>query len=72
MRSLLPETPLPHLHPDQSLDVALRRLGDWPLLPIVNRADYRKLEGVVTLPDILEAYREVGPRPHQETPQAPA
>jgi CIC family chloride channel protein len=72
MRSLLPETPLPHLHPDQPLDVALRRLGDWPLLPIVNRADYRKLEGVVSLPDILEAYRELGPRPHQETPQAPA
>ena len=72
LRSLLPETPLPHLHPDQALDEALRRLGDWPLLPIVNRADFRKLEGVVSLPDILEAYRELGPRPHQGTPPTPA
>jgi CIC family chloride channel protein len=57
LRSLLPQEPLPHLHPDQALDEALRRLGDWPLLPVVNRADFRKLEGVVALPDILEAYR---------------
>jgi len=59
---LLPEVTLPHLHPDQGLDEALRRMGDWPLLPVVNRADFRKLEGVVTLGDILEAYREAGPR----------
>jgi len=71
LRSLLPETPLPHLHPDQGLDVALRRLGDWPLLPIVNRADFRKLEGVVSLPDILEAYREVGPHPTTRAPMEP-
>jgi CIC family chloride channel protein len=68
LHSLLPETPLPHLHPDQALDVALRRLGDWPLLPIVNRADFRKLEGVVSLPDILEAYREISPRPTAAAP----
>jgi chloride channel protein, CIC family len=59
---LLPEATLPHLHPDQGLDEALRRLGDWPLLPVVNRADFRKLEGVVSLADILEAYREASPR----------
>ena len=59
---LLPETTLPHLHPDQGLDEALRRIGDWPLLPVVNRADFRKLEGAVTLADILDAYREAGPR----------
>lgn len=57
LRSLLPDIPLPHLHPDHALEEALRRLGDWPLLPVVNRADYRKLEGVVTLPDVLETYR---------------
>ena len=54
---LLPETPLPYLHPDQSLEEALRRLGEWPLLPVVSRADLDKLEGVLGLPDILQAYR---------------
>jgi CIC family chloride channel protein len=54
---LLPETTLPLLHPDQALDEALHRLGDWPLLPVVNRADFRRLEGVVALPDVLAAYR---------------
>ena len=60
MRSVLPQEPLPYLHPDQLLAEALRRLGDWPLLPVVNRADFRKLEGVVGLPDILAAYRTAG------------
>ena len=49
LRSLLPPEPLPHLHPDHVLEEALRRLGDWPLLPVVNRANFRKLEGVVGL-----------------------
>ncbi len=57
LSSLLPSAPLPHVHPDQILDEALRRLGDAPLLPVVNRANFRKLEGVVSLPDILQAYR---------------
>jgi len=50
----------------------LRRLGDLPLLPVVNRADFRKLEGVVTLAGILEAYREVGPRRFKGTRPQPA
>ena len=57
---LLPETNLPLLHPDQALYEALRRLGEWPLLPVVSRADLGKLEGVVGLPDILAAYRAAG------------
>ena len=61
LRSILPNETLPRLHPDQALDDALRRLGDWPLLPVVNRANFRKLEGVVSLTDILQAYREAGP-----------
>jgi len=56
---LLPETPLPVLHPDFALDEALRRLGEWPLLPVVSRVDHCKLEGVVGLPDILGAYRAI-------------
>ncbi len=47
----LPEsTRLPWLHPDQHLDDALRRVGDWPALPVVSRADFQKLEGIVSLP----------------------
>ena len=51
---------LPHLHPDHSLDVAMRRIGDWPFLPVVHRAEMNKLVGVVSLSDILEAYRKHG------------
>jgi CIC family chloride channel protein len=60
LRDLLPPEPLPHLHPDHVLEEALRRLGDFPLLPVVNRANFRKLEGVVGLEDILRAYRTTG------------
>jgi CIC family chloride channel protein len=57
LRSILPQETLPHLHPDHVLEEAMRRLGDLPLLPVVNRANFRKLEGVVSLSDILGAYR---------------
>jgi len=48
---------LPHLHLDQPLDVALRRIGDYPLVPVVSRTDPQQLEGVVTLQAILHAYQ---------------
>jgi chloride channel protein, CIC family len=51
---------LPHLHPDQPLDIALRYVDRWPLIPVVSRADYRKLEGVISQHDVLERYREFG------------
>lgn len=57
LRSLQPGEPLPHVHPDHEIEEALRRLADFPLLPVVNRANFRKLEGVVGLPEILKAYR---------------
>jgi CIC family chloride channel protein len=56
--SVLRGPPLPHVHPDQALDVALSRLADAPFLPVVHRADLTRLEGVVSLKDILKAYRE--------------
>ena len=59
LRSVLSPEPLPYVHPDLGLDEALRRLGDWPILPVVNRADFRKLEGVVGLPDIMAAFHAV-------------
>jgi len=38
-----------HVHPDQELDLALERMGanQIEILPVVNRADVHKLEGVV-------------------------
>ncbi|HZT28262.1 MAG TPA: chloride channel protein [Bryobacteraceae bacterium] len=47
---------LPRLYPDQSVDVALRYLGAYPLLPVVNRAHPDQLEGVLSLEDIHRAY----------------
>ena len=48
---------LPVLHPDQSLDHAMRVIGDWPLVPVVHRADFRQLVGVVSVQDVLKTYR---------------
>lgn len=55
--SVLPSTRLPCLHPDHPLDIALRQIGDRPLLPVVHRADFQRLEGVISLQDILHAYK---------------
>jgi CIC family chloride channel protein len=48
----------PHLHSDQPLSVALDRLGTSHLdaLPVVSRADLHRLEGIVTLQDVLNLY----------------
>ena len=48
---------VPRLHPDQSLDLALRLIRDAPFLPVVHRADARHLVGLLSLDDILAAYR---------------
>jgi chloride channel protein, CIC family len=55
-------TMFPHLHADQSLHVALERMGasGLTLLPIVSRADVHKLEGIVLMRDVLNAYG-IGP-----------
>jgi CIC family chloride channel protein len=47
-----------HVHPDQGIDLALERMGahQIEILPVVNRADVHKLEGIVTLRDVLDAY----------------
>jgi CIC family chloride channel protein len=48
----------PHLHADQSLHLAMERLGQsrFELLPVVSRADAHKLEGAVLLQDVLDSY----------------
>jgi CIC family chloride channel protein len=57
--SVLPIGRLPYLHPDFALEMALRYIHEAPLLPVVSRADFRKLEGVVSRDDILNRYRIV-------------
>lgn len=51
---------IPHLHPDHPLETALRYVDRWPIVPVVSRADFCKLEGVITQQDVLERYREFG------------
>jgi CIC family chloride channel protein len=48
----------PHVHPDQGLDLALERMGanQIEILPVVNRGDVHKLEGMLTLRDVLDSY----------------
>lgn len=57
LRETLSTARLPILHPDQRLDDALRFIQGHALLPVVSREGSRKLEGVISLPDILTAYQ---------------
>jgi CIC family chloride channel protein len=58
LRELVGVLHFPHVHTDQGLDLALERMGanHLDLLPVVNRANVHKLEGVVTLADVLNSY----------------
>jgi CIC family chloride channel protein len=58
LRELVGVLHFPHVHTDQGLDLALERMGTnhLDLLPVVNRANVHKLEGVVTLADVLNSY----------------
>jgi CIC family chloride channel protein len=58
LSELLDAMVFPHLHADHGLDLALERMGanQIEILPVVNRADVHKLEGIVTLRDVLDAY----------------
>ena len=56
-QALGPEARVAAVHRDQPLDTALRLLRNRPLLPVVHRAQRTRIEGVVTLDDILAVYR---------------
>jgi CIC family chloride channel protein len=56
--SALPVRNLPYLHPDLTLEAALRHVYHVPLVPVVHRADFRRLEGVISREDVLEKYKE--------------
>lgn len=57
--SVLASRQVPYLHPDHPLETALRYVDRWPLVPVVSRADFRKLEGVISQKDVLGSYREI-------------
>ncbi|MEZ5394887.1 MAG: CBS domain-containing protein [Bryobacterales bacterium] len=52
----LPLRTVVRLYPDLSLDSALRLLGNYPILPVVSRANSNQLLGVITLRDVHAAY----------------
>jgi CIC family chloride channel protein len=54
--SVLPGQSLPSLYPDLSLDSALRYVNDYPLVPVVNRANSHQLEGVVSRDSVFQKY----------------
>jgi CIC family chloride channel protein len=58
LRDFVDSRNFPHVHTDQGLDLALERMGanQLEILPVVNRANIHKLEGIVTLRDVLHAY----------------
>ncbi len=58
--SQLLSTRLPFLHPDHPLDTALRLIGEWPVLPVLHRANLQQLLGVISLDDVMRAYRGAG------------
>lgn len=56
--SLLEALEFPHVHADHALHLALERMSQAriDILPVVHRADVHKLEGIVTLRDVLDSY----------------
>jgi chloride channel protein, CIC family len=58
LEELLDGDDFPHLHVDHPLSLALERMGAYQVnaLPVVNRANIHKLEGIVTLKDVLALY----------------
>jgi len=58
LMSLIDSLDFPHVHADHPLHLALERMSKShvDILPVVNRADIHRLEGVVTLRDVLDSY----------------
>jgi CIC family chloride channel protein len=58
LKELLDGSDFPHLQVDHPLSLALERMGAVQVnaLPVVSRANIHKLEGIVTLKDVLALY----------------
>jgi CIC family chloride channel protein len=55
--SVLPTQRLPILYPDLPLDSAVSPASQFPLIPVVNRANLHKLEGIITHEAVLASYQ---------------
>jgi CIC family chloride channel protein len=60
----LPTGRLPYLHPDLPLEMALRYVYQAPIVPVVSRADFGKLEGVISRDAVLNKYTVVSRQQH--------
>lgn len=58
LAELLDQQIFPHLHADQSLHLALERMGSsgLTLVPVVSRANVHGLEGILLRRDVLDSY----------------
>jgi CIC family chloride channel protein len=63
LASVLPQQTVPSLYPDLPLDAALRYINIYALVPVVNRANFLKLEGVISSDSVFQKY---GARPKQD------
>jgi chloride channel protein, CIC family len=54
---------VPYLHPDEDLQVALRQATNYPLVPVLSRANVSRILGVIDLSDIMKAYRQPDRQP---------
>lgn len=54
--SLLSEPHMPSIYPDHSLEFALRHVSQWTLLPVTHRADSRRIVGLITMNDVMNAF----------------
>jgi len=57
LETVLPKQRLPYLYPDLPLDVALRYVNQVPIVPVVHRADPRRLEGIITREAVMVRYQ---------------
>lgn len=48
---------LPSLYPDLPLEAAWRFVNTVPVVPVVSRADMKKLEGIITQKSVLDLYQ---------------
>jgi CIC family chloride channel protein len=69
----LNEANFPHVHPDHSLDSAMRRVvqSGLPALPVVSRANIRELRGTISVQDIVDSYAIAKPAAAAEAQTSP-
>ncbi len=66
-----PADQFPHVHADQPLDTAMRRMAQTGLsvLPVVDRTNVRRLAGVISWNDALEVFKQDTKEPAAEETQ---